>query len=374
MRGDWRRFEAELDAFLAEARAREPHEDGFRLGFAGIPPMVADLYDVFAARGAYIMFLTSSRGSLRCREGTRASWSSTWRTLTLTARRCAWRTSAGRRRGGGWTGSCTTCRASVSGSCRTGWYDARRGSGAGAGVRPAGAHRRQEPYADRGVSRGARERRPRAARQVSKGGVMKSQQDAGSGRLARIVLALVLLVVMMRYFITMRDTVFSPTGARSTVFSSCRRSAAPPTDRPLQLRVNGDVRSFDKVTGRRPVRTGGWTVQARLVLPQGQCIRSRAASSSRARSCEPPSPGDDTIIIDAGRGDITVRRADAAALQGPVAAVRIGAPYDPQDERAALVRRGIAAPGHRAVRGGVALADAAQAQDIHVKLRAGRSS
>ncbi len=56
MRGDRRRYEAEADAFLAEAEAREPREAAFRLGFVGIPPIVDDIYDVFAARGAYIMF------------------------------------------------------------------------------------------------------------------------------------------------------------------------------------------------------------------------------------------------------------------------------------------------------------------------------
>ena len=56
MRGDWRAFEAELDAFLAQAGKREPVTGGFRLGFVGIPPIIDDLYQALAARGAYIVY------------------------------------------------------------------------------------------------------------------------------------------------------------------------------------------------------------------------------------------------------------------------------------------------------------------------------
>jgi benzoyl-CoA reductase/2-hydroxyglutaryl-CoA dehydratase subunit BcrC/BadD/HgdB len=56
MRGDWRRFEAELDTFLAEATKREPVKGGFRLGFVGIPPIIDDLYQALSSRGAYIVY------------------------------------------------------------------------------------------------------------------------------------------------------------------------------------------------------------------------------------------------------------------------------------------------------------------------------
>ena len=56
MRGDWRRYEAELDAFLAEAAGRKAREAKFRLGFVGIPPIVDDLYKVLEARGAAIVY------------------------------------------------------------------------------------------------------------------------------------------------------------------------------------------------------------------------------------------------------------------------------------------------------------------------------
>ena len=56
MRGDWRRYEAELDRFLEEAGARQTRRPRFRLGFLGIPPIVDDLYDCLAERGAQVVF------------------------------------------------------------------------------------------------------------------------------------------------------------------------------------------------------------------------------------------------------------------------------------------------------------------------------
>jgi len=56
MRGDWPGFEAELDGFLARAEKRSPCEPRFRLGLVGIPPIVDDLYDVLAERGAGVVF------------------------------------------------------------------------------------------------------------------------------------------------------------------------------------------------------------------------------------------------------------------------------------------------------------------------------
>lgn len=72
MRGDWRRYEVELDEFLEEAAARKPREARFRLGFLGIPPIVDDLYECLRERGAAVVFnefqrqfsMPGDRGSL----------------------------------------------------------------------------------------------------------------------------------------------------------------------------------------------------------------------------------------------------------------------------------------------------------------------
>lgn len=56
MRGDWRRYEKALDEFLAKANKRRGHKGRFRIGFAGIPPIVDDLYDVLEARGARVVY------------------------------------------------------------------------------------------------------------------------------------------------------------------------------------------------------------------------------------------------------------------------------------------------------------------------------
>ena len=54
--GDPDRFAADADAFLDEARARDPLPGGPRLGFIGIPPICSDLYAAFEALGAQVVF------------------------------------------------------------------------------------------------------------------------------------------------------------------------------------------------------------------------------------------------------------------------------------------------------------------------------
>jgi benzoyl-CoA reductase/2-hydroxyglutaryl-CoA dehydratase subunit BcrC/BadD/HgdB len=56
MRGDWREFEAELDKFLGEAKDRKALDSRWRLGFAGIPPIVDGLYEALEARGAGVVY------------------------------------------------------------------------------------------------------------------------------------------------------------------------------------------------------------------------------------------------------------------------------------------------------------------------------
>jgi benzoyl-CoA reductase/2-hydroxyglutaryl-CoA dehydratase subunit BcrC/BadD/HgdB len=54
--GDPKRFEAELGAFLAEVEAREPGPPMLRLGYAGVPPIIPDLYDFLEGHGARVVF------------------------------------------------------------------------------------------------------------------------------------------------------------------------------------------------------------------------------------------------------------------------------------------------------------------------------
>lgn len=56
MNGDWRVYEREIDAFLAEAARRRPESGRFRLGFLGIPPIVDDIYESLSRRGARVVY------------------------------------------------------------------------------------------------------------------------------------------------------------------------------------------------------------------------------------------------------------------------------------------------------------------------------
>jgi benzoyl-CoA reductase/2-hydroxyglutaryl-CoA dehydratase subunit BcrC/BadD/HgdB len=53
--GDPDRFEAELDRFLAEARARDPRQPDIRLGYIGIPPIFTDFYQFLEDKGVSIV-------------------------------------------------------------------------------------------------------------------------------------------------------------------------------------------------------------------------------------------------------------------------------------------------------------------------------
>jgi len=54
--GDYAEYGARAREFLAEARLRAPIEKRFRLGLAGIPPIVSDLHDVLEAMDAHVVF------------------------------------------------------------------------------------------------------------------------------------------------------------------------------------------------------------------------------------------------------------------------------------------------------------------------------
>lgn len=61
MNSDIKRFEAEVDAFLLEARGREPFRDGLRLAYIGVPPIVGDLYGTLEGMGARVVFNETQR-------------------------------------------------------------------------------------------------------------------------------------------------------------------------------------------------------------------------------------------------------------------------------------------------------------------------
>jgi benzoyl-CoA reductase/2-hydroxyglutaryl-CoA dehydratase subunit BcrC/BadD/HgdB len=49
-------FEKKVDSFLAEAEIRPPLSEGVRLGYVGVPPIVADLYAYLEELGARVVF------------------------------------------------------------------------------------------------------------------------------------------------------------------------------------------------------------------------------------------------------------------------------------------------------------------------------
>ena len=61
MNGDPDLFEAEVDAFLARAAARNPRKEGIRLAFLGVPPIVSGLYDFLEGVGARVVFNETQR-------------------------------------------------------------------------------------------------------------------------------------------------------------------------------------------------------------------------------------------------------------------------------------------------------------------------
>ncbi|MEN6371565.1 MAG: 2-hydroxyacyl-CoA dehydratase [Armatimonadota bacterium] len=54
--GDPDKFEHELDSFIAEASSREPKKAQIRLGYAGIPAIFNDLYQLLEERGTSVVF------------------------------------------------------------------------------------------------------------------------------------------------------------------------------------------------------------------------------------------------------------------------------------------------------------------------------
>ena len=61
MNGDVDAYEAEVDAFLAEARRRDPLRRGLRLAYIGVPPIFADLYEALEGMDARVVFNETQR-------------------------------------------------------------------------------------------------------------------------------------------------------------------------------------------------------------------------------------------------------------------------------------------------------------------------
>jgi benzoyl-CoA reductase/2-hydroxyglutaryl-CoA dehydratase subunit BcrC/BadD/HgdB len=61
MNGDVDAFEAEVDAFLAEAGRREPFHQGLRLAYIGVPPIFSDLYATLEGMGSRVVFNETQR-------------------------------------------------------------------------------------------------------------------------------------------------------------------------------------------------------------------------------------------------------------------------------------------------------------------------
>jgi benzoyl-CoA reductase/2-hydroxyglutaryl-CoA dehydratase subunit BcrC/BadD/HgdB len=61
MNGDPDVFEAEVDAFLLEARPRTPFHDRIRLAYLGVPPIFDDLYPFLEAQGGRVVFNETQR-------------------------------------------------------------------------------------------------------------------------------------------------------------------------------------------------------------------------------------------------------------------------------------------------------------------------
>lgn len=61
MNSDPNRFETDVDAFIAEARTRNPFKDKLRLAYIGVPPIFDDLYQFTENLGARVVFNETQR-------------------------------------------------------------------------------------------------------------------------------------------------------------------------------------------------------------------------------------------------------------------------------------------------------------------------
>jgi benzoyl-CoA reductase/2-hydroxyglutaryl-CoA dehydratase subunit BcrC/BadD/HgdB len=61
MNGDVAAYEKQVDAFLEQARAREPRRDALRLAYIGVPPIVGGLYEALEEMQARVVFNETQR-------------------------------------------------------------------------------------------------------------------------------------------------------------------------------------------------------------------------------------------------------------------------------------------------------------------------
>ena len=61
MKGDPEAFRGELEAFLKEARRREPFREEVRLGYVGVPPIISDLYQRVEEFGGRVVYNETQR-------------------------------------------------------------------------------------------------------------------------------------------------------------------------------------------------------------------------------------------------------------------------------------------------------------------------
>jgi benzoyl-CoA reductase/2-hydroxyglutaryl-CoA dehydratase subunit BcrC/BadD/HgdB len=61
MNGNVDAFEAEVDTFLDQARARQPKTGNLRLAYMGVPPIFTDLYQVLEESGGQVVFNETQR-------------------------------------------------------------------------------------------------------------------------------------------------------------------------------------------------------------------------------------------------------------------------------------------------------------------------
>ena len=60
-KGDPERFESELDKFLSGLKGSDLPDNGIRLGYAGVPPIMDDLYSYMEEKGARVVFNETQR-------------------------------------------------------------------------------------------------------------------------------------------------------------------------------------------------------------------------------------------------------------------------------------------------------------------------
>ena len=56
MRGDYKKFEKDIDKFLEKARKRKPFKEKIRIGYLGVPPIYPEIYSYLESRGGRVVY------------------------------------------------------------------------------------------------------------------------------------------------------------------------------------------------------------------------------------------------------------------------------------------------------------------------------